>query len=199
VSRIIQLFACAGMLALAAWPADADALRCKDAAGHVTYTQGSCPAGTRPLESADSAATSAASTPPAHSSAPTPATPSASQSEVCRPTLAADGSDADVRACSKERSLSSTPTWAQVSNRFYDFGGQRRWTGDYICLKFVDKNLATGERVRMRPYLTVSSAARDGAMAPGFEVNTIPNSVFPTKVAAVEAACAAATGAATAP
>jgi hypothetical protein len=195
LSRTIQLFACAGMLALAALPADADALRCKDSAGHVTYTQGACPAGTRPLESADSTASTAASTPPAHTSAPIPATPAASQSETCRPTLAADGSDADVRACSKERSLSNTPFWAQVSNRFYDFGGQRRWTGDYICLKFVEKQLATGQRVRMRPYLTVSSAARDGAMAPGFEVNTIPNKTFPTKVAAVEAACAAAAGA----
>jgi hypothetical protein len=195
VSRIIQLFACAGMLALGAWPASADALRCKDSAGHVTYTQGACPAGTRPLESADSAATSAAGTPPVHTSAPSPATPATGQSETCPPTLAADGSDADVRACSKERSLSSTAVWAQVSNRFYDFGGQRRWTGDYICLKFVDKQLATGQRVRMRPYLTVSSAARDGAMTPGFEVNTIPNKIFPTKVAAVEAACAAAAGA----
>jgi hypothetical protein len=187
------------MLALGAWPAGADALRCKDSAGHVTYTQGSCPAGTRPLESADSAVTSAASTTPAHESAPSPATPATSQSETCRPTLAADGSDADVRACSKERSLSSTPIWAQVSNRFYDFGGQRRWTGDYICLRFVDKHLETGQRMRMRPYLTVSSAARDGAMVPGFEVNTIPNRIFPTKVAAVEAACAMASGATTAP
>jgi hypothetical protein len=197
LSRIIQLIACAGMLALGAWPAGADALRCKDSAGLVTYTQGACPAGTRPLESAD--ATSAASTPPVHTSAPGPAIPAAGQSETCRPTLAADGSDADVRACSKERSLPSTLVWAQVSNRFYDFGGQRRWTGDYICLKFVDKQLATGQRARMRPYLTVSSAARDGAMAPGFEVNTIPNKTFPTKVAAVEAGCAAAAGATAAP
>jgi hypothetical protein len=197
LSRTIQLFACVGMLALGAWPADADALRCKDSAGHVTYTQGACPAGTRPLEAVDSAATTA-STPPVHASAPTPP-PAADPSETCRPTLAADGSDADVRACSKERSLPSTVVWAQVSNRFYDFGGQRRWTGDYICLKFVEKLPATGQRVRMRPYLTVSSAARDGVMAPGFEVSTIPNKTFPTKVAAVEAACAAASGATAAP
>ena len=196
--RTIQLMACAAVLALGALPADADALRCKDAAGHVTYTQGSCPAGTRPLESADSVtAPAAGGTSATPAAAPSPAAPDTGRSDVCRPSLAADGSDADMRACSKERALSSTPVWAQVSNRFYDFGGGRRWTGDYICLKFVDKHLVSGQRVRMRPYLTVSSAARDGAMAPGFEVNTIPGKIFPTKVAAVEAACAAASGAPT--
>lgn len=193
--RTIRLVTCASVLALGAGPAGADALRCKDSAGHVTYTQGSCPAGTRPLDTADHAATPApAATPAVHTCPPPSTAPDPLDSELCRPSLATDGSDADVRACSRERSLSSTTVWAQVSNRFYDFGGQRRWSGDYICLKFVDKPLATGERVRMRPYLTVSSAVRDGAMAPGFEVNTIPNRTFPTKVAAVEAACAAAAG-----
>ena len=41
-----------------------------------------------------------------------------------------------------------------------------------------------------RPFLRVSQAMRDGAPVPGFQLSNAPT-IFPTKVAAVEAGCAA--------
>ena len=73
-----------------------------------------------------------------------------------------------------------------------DVGGYRQWTGDYICLRFIAKPTAEGGRIRVRPQLTVSDAMRAGARIPGYQLAHVPNQVFPTKVAAVEAGCAAA-------
>ncbi len=182
-----------GLLALCAGTASADVLRCRDGAGLVTYTQGSCPAGTQPVKTAEG---SAAGKPAmsVHVSAPAPlpvAGPQPSdETPECPASLSIQGSDADVRACSKSRSLPSTIGWAQLRERFVPVGTRKRWTGDYLCLKFVEVSSA-GTAARARPLVTVSAAMRGDAMAPGFESAALKGQVFPTKVAAVEALCAA--------
>jgi hypothetical protein len=202
--RAFQLVSFTGVLLGAAPCVDAQVQKCKDSAGHVTYTQGSCPPGTRPLDASQSAAGN--ETPGASSSSavadrpPPPRVPGDGQNsatphhESCPATLTHEGSDADVRACSSDQSFPSTEEWAQVRQQFKDVGGYRQWTGEYICLRFIAKPNAEGGRTRVRPHLTVSDAMRAGARIPGYQLASVPNQVFPTKVAAVEAGCAAAKG-----
>ncbi len=190
-----RLLAVLGCLALGAGTADADILRCKDGAGLVTYTQGSCPAGTQAVnaQAPEAPAVGKVAPPPqASAAAPVPGgLPPTDETPECPATLAAQGSDADVRACAKSRSLPSTPGWAQLRDRFVPMGARKRWTGDYLCLKFVELPQPAGGVARARPLVTVSAAMRGESMAPGFESPALKGQVFPTKVAAVEALCAA--------
>lgn len=198
--KTFLLVSCASVLLFGARAVESQVLKCKDSAGHVTYTQGSCPPGTQPLDSSRSAAPVKASS-PAGSSAGSPSSarpegavePSASAGhEDCPATLSLEGSDADVRACSSAQSFPSTAHWAQVGQQIKDVGGYRQWSGDYICLRFIAVPNGEGGSTRRRPYLTVRDAMRAGARIPGYQLANVPNQVFPTKVAAVEAGCAAA-------
>jgi uncharacterized protein DUF4124 len=194
----IRWMSCALPLLLAPCVADADILKCKDAAGQVTYTQGSCPPGTQPLEASGSAPSDTrpgASTAPLAENHDNPDTAKCKggDKQACSrlrcengAILAVDGSDEEIRDCSRQLSLPSTSSWAQVKQQFIVHeaqGNLRQWTGDYICLG----------RNAMRPFLTVSQAMRGGAPVPGFQLGNTPT-IFPTKVAAVEAGCAAKTG-----
>ncbi len=194
--QVIRWMSCALLLLLAPCVADADILKCKDAAGQVTYTQGSCPPGTQPLEASG---TAARETKPSTSTAPLVENPANPETAKCKDgdqqacarlrcedgaILAMDGSDEEIRNCSREISLPSTTSWAQVKQQVIVHQAKanlRQWTGDYICLG----------RARARPFLRVIQAMRDGAPAPGFQLSNAPT-IFPTKVAAVEAGCAAA-------
>jgi hypothetical protein len=190
---VIRWMSCA-LLLLAPCVADAEILKCKDAAGQVTYTQGSCPSGTQPLEASEDASRD---TKPSASTAPLAEDHANPDTAKCKDgdkqacarlrcedgaILAKDGSDEEIRDCSRQRSLPSTTSWAQVKQQVIvnqARGNLRQWTGDYICLG----------RPQMRPFLRVSQAMHDGAPVPGFQLGTAPK-VFPTKVAAVEAGCA---------
>jgi hypothetical protein len=195
--QVIRWMSCA-LLLLAPCVADAEILKCKDAAGQVTYTQGSCPAGTQPLEASENASRdtkSSASTAPMTENHANPDTAKCKggDQQACErlrcedgAILAMDGSDEEIRDCSRQLSLPSTTSWAQVKQQVIvneARGNQRQWTGDYICLG----------RGQMRPFLKVSQAMRDGAPVPGFQLGT-SSTIFPTKVAAVEAGCAARNG-----
>jgi hypothetical protein len=190
---VIRWMSCA-LLLLAPCVADADILKCKDAAGQVTYTQGSCPPGTQPLEASGSVSrdtqSSAPTAPPAENHAnPDTAKCKDGDKQACSrlrcedgAILAVDGSDEEIRDCSRQLSLPSTSSWAQVKQKVVVHaarGNLRQWTGDYICLG----------RAQMRPFLRVSQAMRDGAPVPGFQLGNTPT-IFATKVAAVEAGCA---------
>ena len=193
--QVIRWMSCA-LLLLAPCVADADILKCKDAAGQVTYTQGSCPPGTQPLEASESASRDSK---PGASAAPLVENHANPETAKCKDgdkqacsrlrcedgaTLAVDGSDQEIRDCSRQLSLPSTTSWAQVKQQVIVHQANanlRQWTGDYICLG----------RTQARPFLRVSQAMRDGAPAPGFQLRNAP-AIFPTKVAAVEAGCAAA-------
>jgi hypothetical protein len=255
--RAFQLVSCASVLLFGVRAVDAQILKCKDSAGQVTYTQATCPPGTRPLDSPDSVGSDTTSNSsnrpvgPRRTLSPRAAelrkkadacresfggecqefkaleerclnesnrgtadcaamrevsdstandfwdaveqagkTPP--EQEKCSAMLAFEGSDADVRACSSSRSFPSTVHWAQVRQHTNDLGSYRQWTGDYICLRFIAIPNAEGGSTRVRPYLTVRDAMRAGAKIPGFELAQLPHQVFPTKVAAVEAGCAAA-------
>lgn len=190
----IRLLPFLALLAFCAGQADADVLRCKDGAGLVTYTQGSCPAGTQPLKSTEATAVGKTAAPLLSSlpaAQPAAGTQVADETPECPATLASQGSDADVRACSKSRSLPSTIGWAQLRERFVPIGARKRWSGDYLCLKFVEFPQPAGGSARARPLVTVSTTMRGDVLAPGFESSALEGQVFPTKVAAVEALCAA--------
>jgi hypothetical protein len=193
--QVIRWMSCALLLLLAPCVADAQVLKCKDAAGQVTYTQGSCPAGTQPLEASESASRDTKSSPATAPMAENLANPDTAKckdgdKQACAnlrcedgAILAVDGSDEEIRGCSRQRSLPSTIGWAQVKQQVIVHQAKanlRQWTGDYICLG----------RTQMRPFLRVSQAMRDGAPVPGFQLDTSAT-IFPTKVAAVEAGCAA--------
>jgi hypothetical protein len=193
--QVIRWMSCA-LLLLAPCVADADILKCKDAAGQVTYTQGSCPPGTQPLDASESVS---GDTKPSASTAPLDENHANPDTAKCKngdkqacahlrcedgAILAMDGSDEEIRDCSRQLSLPSTASWAQVKQQVIVHqanANPRLWTGDYICLGSP----------RARPFLRVSQAMRDGAPAPGFQLRNAPT-IFPTKVAAVEAGCAAA-------
>jgi hypothetical protein len=175
------------VLLLAPRAAEAQVARCKSANGDVTYTQGSCPPGTTPVDAAASAPGNGAKGAAKTSPPPDPATCGAAGGE-----LAVNGSDEDIRACSSELSLPSTSSWAQVRQHIKVLANQnnaRQWTGDYICLKAVQSPGASGERPRRRMF-TVSQAMREGKIVPGFELGK-DSQIYATKVAAVEAGCAA--------
>lgn len=192
---VIRWMSCA-LLLLAPGVADAEIRKCKDAAGQVTYTQGACPAGTQPLDASESASRDTKSSPATAPSAENHANPDTAKCKngdkhACASLrcedgaiLAVDGSDEEIRDCSRQLSLPSTSSWAQVKQQVIVHQAKanlRQWTGDYICLG----------RTAARPFLRVSQAMRDGAPAPGFQLGNAPT-IFPTKVAAVEAGCAAA-------
>jgi hypothetical protein len=191
--QVIRWMSCA-LLLLAPCVADAEILKCKDAAGQVTYTQGSCPTGTQPLEASENVSRdtkSSASTAPLAENHANPDTAKCKNGDkqACArlrcedgAILATDGSDEEIRDCSRQLSLPSTSSWAQVKQQVIVHearGKVRQWTGDYICLG----------RSQMRPFLRVSQAMRDGAPVPGFQLDST-STIFPTKVAAVEAGCA---------
>ncbi len=191
--RVIRWTTCALAMLLAPCTADADILRCKDAAGQVTYTQGSCPPGTQPLEASESASRDTRPSPPAapladHANPDTAKCKNGDKQACSRlrcedgALLAGDGSDEEIRECSRQLSLPSTSSWAQVRQQVIVHaarGNLRQWAGDYICLG----------RPQMRSLVRVSQAMRDGAPVPGFQLDTSAT-IFPTKVAAVEAGCA---------
>jgi len=191
--QVMRWISCA-LLLLAPCVADAEILRCKDAAGQVTYTQGSCPPGTQPLEASESVSRDPKPTASTAALAEDQANPDTAKckngdKQACSrlrcengAILAADGSDEEIRDCSRQLSLPSTTSWAQVKQEVIVHearGNLRQWTGEYICLG----------RPQMRPFLRVSQAMRDGAPVPGFQLGNTPT-IFPTKVAAVEAGCA---------
>ena len=194
--QVIRLMSCALLLLLAPCVADAEIRKCKDASGQVTYTQGSCPPGTQPLEASEN---SSRDTKPGTSTAPPAENHGNPETAKCKngdkqdcarlrcedgAMLASDGSDEEIRDCSRQLALPSTTGWAQVKQQVIVHQAKttlRQWTGEYICLG----------RTRARPFLRVSQAMRDGAPAPGFQLSNAPT-IFPTKVAAVEAGCAAA-------
>lgn len=175
------------VLLLAPRAAEAQVTRCKSASGDVTYTQGSCPPGTQPVDAATSAPGKGEKSPAKASPPPDPATCGAIGGD-----LAIHGSDEEIRACSSELSLPSTSSWAQVRQHIKVLADQnnvRQWTGDYICLKAPQTPSAPGERPRRRMF-TVSQAMREGRIVPGFELAK-NSQIYATKVAAVEAGCAA--------
>jgi len=264
-SRAIWLKAFVAALLLSPAVSVAEVIKCKDSAGQVTYTQGSCPPGSRPLEASGDKASGAAAvsgqpgklSPRAdalrkkHESCSKGNTPECQEYralfESCRGeasvtrvdcvamreyeaaqvreldrnaagyassdagrcdagdqqacdrlkcleplALSIVENDAVIRDCSRELSLPSTSSWAQVKqNITVHNANSRQWSGDYICLFFVQPAGAAGGDARVRPYIKVKQPVRDGAILPGFEASGL-DTIFPTKVAAVEAACAAA-------
>jgi len=261
--RMVQRALCASLLLLGAHEADAEILKCKAASGQITYTQGSCPPGTSPLELPEGVSPDTGSS--FKPGSPRPLSPRAavlkkkfescgfgSSSEcaeynqlgefcsksanwetadcaalrevnsdfvdsmdrlgnrlnegerskcyedndkkacdrlMCPITLMMEGSDSQVRACSRHRGFPSTSTWAQWSERIYDYNGM--WTGEYLCLKFVETRNPIGQHISMRPTVVVKDEMKGGARVPGYSVSSISRETFQTKEAAVVAGCKA--------
>jgi hypothetical protein len=106
--------------------------------------------------------------------------------------LMMEGTDAQVRACSKYRSLPSTATWAQVGESKPDLGA---WEGEYVCLRLVHTQNPLGQNIAIRPFVNVN-AVMDGGQLQGYKVRTKPRikTLFATREEAVVAGCEAASG-----
>jgi hypothetical protein len=249
---IRHLTAC--LLLFTATGVRAEILKCKDAAGNVTYTQGYCPPGTRPAELPEGVAqdidASSSSSGADRRLSPRAAalrsrfaacidsphngcaeyqrlflwcteesnlkTPdcvalrelnfavaeergreaereqSAANIEAqnCSPNMLFEGSNASVRACSKFRSLPSTARWAQVKDYPNRTGPGPKWTGEYVCLRFIALPDASGGTLRARPILTIQRELTTSTAGESYRVENLRNKMtFPTKEAAVEYGC----------
>jgi hypothetical protein len=107
---------------------------------------------------------------------------------LCPMSLVLRGSAGDVRACSRSRNLPSTPEWAQVD----ESNTAARYQARIICLSMVEFVNPIGERVSMRPSLTVDEAMSGGAVVAGFTASSIRRQNFPTVAEAASAGCVAA-------
>jgi len=102
-----------------------------------------------------------------------------------------EGSHESVRACSRFRSLPSTSQWAQVQDFPNASGPGRKWTGEYICLRFIEVPTANGGTIRVRPVLTLEKLPTQPGADESFQVSNLPKRMtFPTRAAAVGYACA---------
>jgi hypothetical protein len=263
--RMFQRALCAGLLLSGADEAAAEILKCKAASGQITYTQGSCPPGTAPLELPEGVSNDPGSSFKRNSGSSRPLSPRAAQLKkqfeacgfgsdakcaeftelskfctqranwetadcaavrevnadfvgsldrlgdrlnererqkcredndkkacdglACPLSMMMEGSDSQVRACSRHRGLPSTSTWAQISERTYDYNGM--WTGEYLCLKFVETRNPIGQAISLRPSVQVKDEMKGGERLPGYSVSSIRRETFPTKEAAVAAGCKA--------
>lgn len=264
------------LLIFGASGARAGILKCKDAAGNVTYTQAQCPAGTRPADLPDGVTQQDSQASPSNSDGtglspraealrmnrdacrqsydgricrefiefrqlciqsanqhspdcaalqelesaqardfrpsnqgsrgaskpgvtsqakaeppPKPKNEAGTPPVVCSPNMAFEGTHESVRDCARSLSLPSTVRWAQVKDFPNESGPGPKWTGHYICLKFVEFPDAQGGTRRVRPYLTVQKAeAAPGSAESYVLMNLRTRNSFPTKQAAVEHGCA---------
>jgi hypothetical protein len=264
--RILGRALMAGLLLAGADEAAAEILKCKAASGQITYTQGSCPPGTTPLELPDSVSSDTGSSFARNGGSSRPLSPRAAALKksfeacgfsagngkcaeftelskfctdrahwdtadcaavrevnesfvadmgrlsdrfdestrrkcredndkkacdqlACPISMMMEGSDSQVRACSRSRGFPSTNVWAQISERTYDYNGM--WTGEYLCLKFVDTFNPIGQRISIRPAVMVSDEMKGGERVPGYSTSAVRRETFPTKEAAVAAGCKA--------
>jgi hypothetical protein len=263
---MLQRALCVSLLLAGADEAAAEILKCKAPSGQITYTQGSCPAGTTPLELPESVSSDTGSSFRRNSGSSRPLSPRAAALKkqfeacgfgsrggqcaeftelskfctdrahwetadcaavrevnadfvsqmgnvsdrfdererrkcredndkqacdrlACPVSMMMEGSDSQVRACSRSRGFPSTNTWAQISERVYDYNGM--WTGEYLCLKFVETRNPIGQSISLRPTVRVSDEMKGGERLPGYSASGVRRETFATKEAAVVAGCKA--------
>ena len=115
----------------------------------------------------------------------------ACESAKCPNSMMLDGTDAEVRACSRFRSLPNTEAWAQIS------GGVERnaraWQGEYLCLDEKHTQSPLGETTAMRPVIKIQDVRKVETQAPTYKIIGKPelDRYFSSREAAVEAACLA--------
>lgn len=108
----------------------------------------------------------------------------------CPTGMSLGGTDAEIQACARFRSLPSSDKWAQVAQSFTREG---RWQGEYLCLEEAHERDRSGELSASRPVIRVQDIKKIPTQAPTYQVVGKPmlDKVFQSREAAVEAACAA--------
>lgn len=114
----------------------------------------------------------------------------ACESVACPASLMTEGTDSQVRACSRFKKLPSTSTWAQVREKFE--GDDKRWVGDYYCLgRMVEMPNSIGQTAMMRPMVRLREKRKAGEPQPLYRVTSIHDETFATREEAIAAGCAA--------
>ena len=114
----------------------------------------------------------------------------ACESVACPLSLMMEGTDSQVRACSRFKKLPSTSTWAQVREKFE--GGGKTWVGDYYCLgRMVEVPDSVGQTAMMRPMVRLREKRKAGDPQPRYRVTSIHDETFATREDAIVAGCAA--------
>jgi hypothetical protein len=119
--------------------------------------------------------------------------PRACERVKCPTGMMLEGTDAEVRACSRFRSLPNTDTWAQISHGSTYRNGKAKWEGEFLCLEESTSKSWNGETSSMRAVIKVQDVSKAPTEAPAFRIIGKPeiDRYFQTREAAVEAACKA--------
>jgi hypothetical protein len=199
---------CVALLSLTAAPARAGTVKCKSNDGAVTYTENTCPAGTRSVDLVDTTSSSASSrssavspppslSPRAHQ--PTLVCNSGVYSQSCEEAACARydgplakqnaqlGTDGEVRACSRARNLPSTSSWAQISSSGTTAS---EFKASFVCLPKGELRVDSTSLGEKRHLLQVRHTVNPEAPPPaGFYSTAFPDQLFMTTAAVADFGC----------